>query len=154
MALTFQEEKLATCLEEAEPLLKRHWEAVAINKDLVPLEPSYRRYVDAEQMQRFCVCTARDNGELLGYAAFFVDYSIHYATTKSADCDVIWLEPDARRGRAALRLIEFSENALRRRGVFDVRIRVKIAHPALGRLLERAMNYTPIETVFVKVLGR
>lgn len=151
MALTFQEEKLATCLEEAKPLLERHWAEIARNKDRVPFAPSYSRYHKLEALQGLCICTARNDGILVGYAAFFVDFAFHYSKTKWAECDVVWISPDMRRPRTALRLIEFSIERLKARGVEVVHIRAKDAHPALGRILKH-ISFDPIETVYAKVL--
>ncbi len=51
--LAFQIEKLGDVREEAEPLLRRHWEEIAVERDTVPLDPDWDTYarVDAAGMR-------------------------------------------------------------------------------------------------------
>jgi len=149
--LDFAEEKLATCIEEAEPLLRAHWDELARNKDRVPLAPDLAGYFQAEERGRLLIVTARRNGELVGYSVWFYGPHPHYHTTIFAENDVLWLAPECRNGRAGLRLIEASHAALKAHGVTIPHWREKNAHPALGRLLKH-LGYVPIETIYAKVL--
>lgn len=151
MALTFQEERLSDCLDEAKPLLKKHWEEIARNKEIIPLAPDYERYFALERDQMLCVCTARDDGAVVGYAVYIYERPLNYPVLW-AESTVIYMDMADRRPRVALRLLKFAEESLKRRGVRVVHSRVKIAHPALGRILEKCLGYTPIETVYAKVL--
>lgn len=151
MALTFTEERLFDCIEEAGPLLRNHWQAIAHFKQINELRPDYITYRSLDNAGRIVVCTARDSGKLVGYVAFILSHGLHYSEVSCAACDVLWLEPSARRGRAALRLLEFGEIAMRKRGIDIIDYRVKVDHPALGRMLVH-LGYEPAETIFVKSL--
>lgn len=150
MALTFQTERLSECLEEAKPLLARHWQEIALNKDIIPLAPDYQRYFSLERDQKLCVCTARDEGRIVGYAVYVYDRQLHYPVLW-AESDIFYVDPDLRRPRVAHRLIGFTEEELKHRGVRVMHSRAKIEHPAAGRVLE-SMGHKPIETVYAKVL--
>lgn len=150
MALTFQTERLSECMEEAKPLLKNHWQEVALNKDIIPLVPDYHGYFALEREQKLCVCTARDDGKIVGYAVYVYDRQINFPVLW-AESNICYLDPQSRRPRAAHRLLEFTEESLKRRGVRVMNTGVKNDHPALGRVLE-SMGHKPIETVYAKVL--
>lgn len=148
--ISFQEERLSECLDEAKPLLVQHWEEIARNKEKIPLSPDYDRYFLLERAQKLCVCTARDDSKLVGYATYVYDRQINYPVLW-AEANVLYLDPQSRRPRAAHRLLEFAEESLKRRGVRVMHSGVKNEHPALGRVLE-ALGHKPIETVYAKVI--
>jgi GNAT superfamily N-acetyltransferase len=100
------------------------------------------------------IYTARlHDGKLIGYAVFLVNTNAHYAGSLQAVQDVLYIDPEHRRGHAALRLLHFSEAELRDEGVQCVYHHVKLNHPALGVLLER-MGYAKIETIYGRRLDR
>lgn len=150
MALTFQEERLSECLEEAKPLLAKHWQEIALHKDTIPLAPDYPRYFQLEREQKLCVCTARHDGKIVGYAVYIYDRQLHYPVFW-AESDIFYVDPECRRPRVAHRLLQFAEESLKRRGVRVAHSRVKIAHPAAGRVLE-SIGHIPVEIVYAKVL--
>jgi GNAT superfamily N-acetyltransferase len=150
MALTFQEEKLRSVLEEIKPLLKKHWQEIARNKEIIPLEPDYETYAALEREYKLCICTARDAEKLVGYAVYIYDRQLHYPVLW-AESDIFWIDQSSRRPRAAHRLLQFAEESLKRRGVRVIHTRTKLAHPAAGRVLE-SLGHVPIEMVYAKVL--
>ncbi len=150
---TVQEERFSDVIEEVQPLLTRHWEEIALYKDIIPLSPNYARYSEMEAKRRLCVVTARFEGELVGYACFIVDASLHYSTILWAVSDVIWLAPEHRGAKMGNELLDYAELALLSRGVVVVHVVAKTAHPALGALLDRR-GYSVTETIHAKVLQR
>ena len=151
MAIAFQVERYADVIGDIKPLIVRHWEEIARNRDTIKLEPDYARYLALDERGQLLICTARDGGRMIGYAIYFVDFQIHYSKTRWAESDVFWIDPELRLPTAALRLFQFVEEQLLERGVMVVHTRAKNAHPAAGRLLEH-LGHTPIETVYAKVL--
>lgn len=151
--VVIQSQSLSSVIEEALPLIQRHWEEIALNKDIIPLSPNHARYADMEAKGRLLVTTARLDGALVGYATFIVDSSLHYSTVLWGTCDVIWVAPEHRRSSLGGRLVEHSEMMLRLRGVTMIHVDVKIAHPALGELLQKC-GYLPAATTYAKVLQR
>ena len=148
--IAYAQESLRALRGEAEPLLLAHWQELAHFKD-IPLKPrwdAYERLSDAGQLLAF---TVRDRGALVGYAAYLVTPSMHYGILQ-AQQDVIYLDPEYRRGRIGLNLIRYSEGVLRSKGVELIYQHVKLAHPQLGRLLEHT-GYTLMDQIWVKRLG-
>ena len=112
-------------LEEALPLLRAHWAEVAHYLD-IPLEIDTDMYLGASVAGLVRCYTARAdgesrwwlrqdgcedrrcsaaNGELLGYAVFFVRPNLHYKQSKQAVQDVVYLHPSVRGGTGARRAL-------------------------------------------------
>lgn len=147
-----QRERFVDCYEDAMPLLQQHYETIAHYKD-IPLEVNTQRYIDLENQNGLRVFTVRKNGELIGYTAFFVTNNPHYNSSKQALQDVIYIAPEHRRGSLGIKLIQHSENALRKEGVQVIAQHAKIAHPALGKILERN-GYTAVDVLYTKRLDK
>lgn len=146
--LTFQVESLADVREEAEPLLIRHWQEIALNQDTVPLDPDWAAYEKLEHAGRLCITTVRENGRLIGYVSDLIGGNLHYLSLRLAENDIFWLAPEHRRGRTGARLILESERNATALGVNKLVKRVKL-HNDVGPFLER-LGYVAIERVYVK----
>lgn len=144
--------------EGLEDMLAQHWEEVALDRDLIPLDPDWETMRRMERAGDFRVVSARRNGRLVGYAAFLVSRPLHYRTTLHALNDVIYIAPEERRGLTGVRLICWSESALAKLGVVKVIYHTKL-HVLLGAkkqatlsdLLER-LGYRHGENMLSKVL--
>lgn len=141
-----QRESFADVIAEARPLLCEHYLEIEHYQD-IPLavnEPGYQR-IDAAGFLR--IYTARRAGILVGYACFLVDYNSHYATSKQAKQDVVYVEQSSRGAFVGIRLLKFADAALKAEGVQVVYHHVKLSHPALGALLKH-QGYEPIEVTY------
>lgn len=125
--ITFDRELLCEVVQEVQPLLDAHYAELTLNKDVVKLDPQWQEYALLEQMGRFVVFTARDDGVLVGYSAFFVNRHIHYAGLTVAINDVLFLAQSRRRGTTALRFLDFCEEALRAEGVRKLTYHIKFS---------------------------
>jgi GNAT superfamily N-acetyltransferase len=148
--ITTQQEILFDVMDEAGALLKMHYDEIALHKESIKLKPIWERYAALEKAGSFVVYTVRDDARLVGYSAFFIMPHMHYADTRIGINDVLFLHPDYRKGRVGLKLIQFSEQALKQAGVDKITWHVKLAHdfrPILHRL-----GYVDEETVCAKLL--
>lgn len=148
--LTFQVERLSDVRAEAEPLLLRHWDEIALNKDKVPLDPDWAMYERLESMGMVSLTTARDDGRLVGYYCNLIAGDPHYRSLKTAECDVYWVANEYRGAGVGARLIRASEANGIAMGANKFRTRVKLDHDH-GRLFE-ALGYKPIERVYSKLV--
>jgi len=56
--IKYQQESLSTCKSDAIPLLEKHWEEIALNKDKIKLNPDWDAYANLEDMERcFAIIT-------------------------------------------------------------------------------------------------
>lgn len=149
--MKYAEEKLfPTLINEMRPLLERHWQEVALCDAFGPVDIAEDAYHRAEEGGMLRVYTARRNGALVGYAAYFVLPNLHYRTKPVAESDVFFLAPEERQGLAGLRLLQFADKALTAEKVAVIINRVKVAHDC-GRLFER-MGYKQHEKLYLKVV--
>jgi len=148
--ITFQVEKLADVKDEVLPLLRLHWDEIALNKDTVPLDIDWEMYQRIEGAGGFCAVTMRDDGVLGGYAAYCIGGSLHYRSLKIAESDIFYIHPDHRRGLLAVSLFREAEKTVKALGCNKIVNKVKL-HFDVGPLFER-MGYAPIERLYAKSL--
>jgi hypothetical protein len=149
--LTFQRERLADVRKEVEPLLVRHWDEIALNKDTVPLDPDWDMYLRIEEAGFVCAITARRDGVLVGYVNYIISRNLHYRSLLVAEGDIFWLAPECRKGTAGIRMLRCAEGVLKEGGVNKIVNKVKL-HFDIGVLFER-MGYKPIERIYAKMIG-
>jgi GNAT superfamily N-acetyltransferase len=148
----FARERIVEVFGEITPLLQAHWEEIAHYPD-IPLNPDYDRYVQAERNDQLRIFTVRLESKLIGYAIYGVNVGMHYRTCLIALQDILFVLPSHRRGRIALRLIEYADRQLQGEGVQVVIQHVKSSHPALARLLE-LQKYELMDHIYTKRLDR
>lgn len=150
-SLVIESEAWGNFFPDFRRLCVRHWEEIALNKDIIPLDPDWHRY-EAMANDGILECiSARKNGELIGYQIFIVVPHLHYKSSITAHSDVLYLVPEARKGMLGVRLMKKGCEVLQKRGVQKVVQNVKL-HSDWGRILER-MGFDPIERIYSKVFG-
>jgi GNAT superfamily N-acetyltransferase len=133
---------------EIAPLLEAHYREIAHYPD--PLRVDYARYLRAEAMGQLRLFTIRVEGALVGYADFTLDKSPKYGILQASQGD-LFLLPEYRRGRVGIRFIRWCDEALKTERVMVVYQHTKIAHPAMGKVLEH-LGYEPIDIIWGKRL--
>ena len=148
--MTIREERIVDTLEEAKPLLFKHWDEIAHYKD-IELNPDYDLYIKTEQAGfNKCYIARDDNGKMIGYAVFFIKHHPHYKQSLMAVQDIIFIDPE-RRG-VGLFLIRFCDAELKKIGVQVVSHHVKFAHD-FSKGLER-MGYEKQDIILTKRLDK
>lgn len=137
-------------IAEVKPLLQRHYEEIAIDRNEVPLDPDWSRYWGMACAGSLSCVSLRTNGTLVGYCIMIVGSELHYKSTLAATMDIFWLAPEHRGGSGGLRLFRAVEKELRRRGVRRVYMGSKL-HRDSSRLFT-ALQYVPVEVWFSKIL--
>lgn len=127
------------------PLLERHWKEVSAFLD-IPLKPDFAKYVLMEQAGTVRNFIATLEGQLIGYAVFFVHPNIHYSTSLQAVQDVIYLEKSERGLGIGKSFIGWCDEQLRAEGVQVVYHHVK-DKLNFGPMLE-TLGYKRIEAVY------
>jgi hypothetical protein len=107
--MQFQRETLFDVIEEAQPLFEKHYLELAKNQDRIALNPDWKRYLAMEQAGSLLIYTARKDGKLIAYAAFFSSPHPHYMDLQLVSNDLLYLHPEHRTGRTGVRLIHFCE---------------------------------------------
>lgn len=148
--IEFQIEPYAVLKTEIRPLLSRHWQEVALDQDSIALDPDWDEYDRLAALGQLHLLTARAGAELVGYFVGIVRPHLHYRTSLTAFNDVLYIAPQYRRGRTALRFFAAIEDSLRARGAQKLYLNTK-THMDFGALLA-FMNYRKTETIYTKLL--
>lgn len=142
--MLFSQEKIADHLEEAKPLLCKHWAELEFGE--FPLDPDYDLYISLERQGVLHAYTARnEEGKLVGYAVYIVRHHHHYKTILAASCDIIFIEKSYR--IKGLKFIQWCDEQLKALGVKVIVHTLKIESPT--GLLER-VGYKTNERRLIK----
>lgn len=123
----FAIERLEKILEEMKPLHQAHWDEKEEEPGRPGFNPNYDRFISFEKAGRAIVFTVREHGRLIGNFSLYVHESMHTRALLAQE-DTLYLVPEARKGRLAARLIDYAEQALKKLGVTEINVTVKIAN--------------------------
>ena len=148
--VSFQEEKFEDVIEELKPLLTFHWNELANNKDIRPLDVDFDTYVKLSEIGSLRLFTVRNDGVLVGYASFMLANNPHYKTWKYATCDVYYLDPRFRLSGIGTTMFEEIQSWLKSLGVKSVTVQDKINHSHEEFFLRLGFNL--VERTYEKIL--
>ena len=144
--MNYREERGGVDLfKEMFPLLEEHEEELNVLN--CGLDVDLQMYVKAVAAKQIAIYTARQEGELVGYAVYWIKRHPHY-NVLVADADVIFLRKDYRVGSTGIKLLRFSEDKLKEKGINVIVQRTK-KHKDLGRLF-KFLKYEHAEEVYIK----
>ena len=135
--------------EEFMRVLPDHYDELCVTKEF-PFDPDWDAYDRMAAAGYLRTITVRNDSELIGYIAFFIQPHLHYKSCKVAYEDVYYLKPEYRKGRIGIKMFQYAESALKRIGVNRIIVHTKI-HLDNSRLLEY-LGYSWTDKVFSKVL--
>ena len=152
LADTFQAEPLTDALwGELMPLMAAHCAEVGPFPDL-PFSPHKAAYERMAAANAFVVYTARYEGAVVGYGAFFISPSLHHYPAIFAQADVLYVMPQQRCRLLGFGLIQYCHDQLRARGVQRVCGGSKVAlGKSIAPLLDR-LGYVEVDSVWWKEL--
>jgi GNAT superfamily N-acetyltransferase len=145
--ITFAREVAQQVLDDGLALFIRHNDEQIHDPDS-PLDIDRDRYLLADNMGILRAFACRDNGVLVGYACFCLNFSLRHKTRYEATEDSLYLAPEYRGSTIGVRFLKFIEAELVRDGVDLIR---QHTHPgtALDRILPK-MGYTHTHNEYEK----
>lgn len=150
--MIFQEETIDDVLAgEYKALFEKHYHEIAWQPDAIPLKPDYEMYGKLNKLGIVVNYAVREEGKLLGYAVWIVKTHMHYTTTLFAKNDILYIDPDFRGSMLGIRLLQFCEEELKKRGVKVLSLHIKKVFD-WGRVVER-LGYENVETSYCKLIG-
>ena len=148
--MIYQHENYGNVREEIKPLIIKHWEEIALNQDIIELNPDWDAYGELDRSGLLRVFTVRNKVEsLVGYFVVIVSRSLHYKDHVFANNDIIFVLPEYRKGTTGIKLIDFAERELEAEGIRALNINTK-DHQSFDAILQRR-GYQMIERVYSKV---
>ena len=144
--ILFAVERFKDAIDEARPLLRRHWEEIAKNKGLLKLDPDMEMYDRIGE--NLLLVTARCDGHLVGYFLWFLIMHPHYRNVSVAEEDLHFLLPEYRRGLTGYKLMKSACQAAIDRGAKLLVAREKIGHEHTA-IMER-LGFVPTDIVYTR----
>jgi len=148
-SLVIQAERFRDILPEMEVLHAAHFAETEKYRQGLAMNPDVQAGIEDEKRGAMVQFTARHNGELVGNLRMYIRTSRHTGTRFASE-DTLYLLPEHRKGRAALRFVQFMEDGMRKLGVYELRASTKSVNRT-DKLLE-FMGWTPVATELVKFL--
>lgn len=142
---TVQQESVVAIEAEARGLLMAYGKEVNLSFEL---KPDWNLYHTLEEAGALVVMAARNEGTLVGFAAFTMYPDINSRGEIAAHCNSLYLHPNFRKDGAGRKLIQYGDTLCRAKGVSRVMISSQTYQPIDG-LLE-AMGYEKAETIFIR----
>ncbi len=135
-------------LEEVWPLLELHEEELNIWGR--KLSPDKAMYIRSSALGTFAAYIAREDGKVIGYAAYWIVRHPHYEIAVASQ-DILFLHKDYRKGLLGVRLIKESEKGLKEKHNVEIVTQFTKPHLPLDKLFVR-LGYKEIEKVYGKEL--
>ena len=154
-SVAFAADRLCPALiAELMPLLQAHYHEVAHYPD-IPLDPNWGMYAKIAENGNLRIYTARIDGVLVGYEAFFLSPSMHYRSATYACEDVLFVEKNARGARIGIGLMQFAHESLKAAGVTVVMHHTKSKEGLnLAPLYRRVGGMEHVDDIWAKRLDR
>lgn len=151
--ITYQIEEYEKALPELKEIFLVHWLELALFQDEMPLYPIDADYITMDRNGSLFLSTIRYNGELIGYYVCKIYYPLHYGTTLAATMDMLYTKIEYRGRGYAVRLLNFVEKELIKRGVKIWYSGFKTDKPlGLDRVLKK-LNFKNADTYLAKWIG-
>lgn len=147
--MIFAVEPLRQCWDEMVALAAEHWKETEGYRHGQPFAPSFDRYNQYDEGGWYFEATIRDEGRLVGYCGMYLFPSMHSQQPIATE-DSLFILPEYRKGRNAIRFIKFLEDECRKRGAVEVTITAKNAKVA--KILEY-LGYPQVGTHHSKQLS-
>ncbi len=150
--MIFARESLSKIKPDITPLLDKEWaeSPIADHWDF-GIDPDWAQYNLMDKHNMLHAFTARKNRQLTGYAVFILSESPHHKNTLLAKLDLFYMEPEARKGMAAVKLLRFAEMHLVASGAKIVALSC-FSGSRVSAIYQK-MGYTPTEQVFFKMVS-
>lgn len=143
--LTFQIEKVRAVFPMVATMGLAHWHETETYRHNQPYKPDLERYAYYEDEGMYVMYTARDENNLVvGNLGMYVSESMHSQQLIATE-DTLFLVPQYRKGRNAMRLIKFMVDDMRSRGVVEILVTAK--NVRVGRLLEH-LDFKPVASQY------
>mgnify|MGYP001250854184 FL=1 len=149
--VTYQIENFYTLKQQVDELFQKHWEEIALYKDKMKLNPDWEFYEHLYQEGMLGLYTARKGSKLIGYFVVIAKPHPHYKDHLVAANDIIFVDPDHRKGLVGYKLIKFAKENLKQLGVSVLAVNIKV-HKPFDKVLQR-LGFENTERLYTVYLG-
>lgn len=139
----------AQLIAEMRPLWDAHHEEVP--QLGLPLDPDFNIYKNMADNNVLRIFTARIAELIVGYQIFFVMRHPHRKYSFEANSDILYLDPEVRKGFVGLKFLRWCDLQLIKEGVKVIHHQVSLQKD-LGALFLR-MGYQAMDVTFARKVG-
>lgn len=132
-------------------LCELHWEEIANNKEAIKLAPNVEQYTTMQNAGILNNLVIYDDEKIVGYSVLLIAPHLHYMNDKYAYVDVLYLNPEYRKSKLGILLVNETEKFAKEQGAKIIQHHVKPHHQTLGKIIERK-GYKVAETIYAKLL--
>lgn len=118
------------------------------NKELMKLKPDYDAYFAAEKAEKTLIIGAFSGETLIGYSVNFVIKNLHYSDLIMCQNDLLYLDPEYRKGITGIRLLRETEKRAKALGANFVAWHAK-PDTVLDQVLTR-LKYKVQDIIYTK----
>lgn len=149
-----QLEYIVESYKQAQPDIKNliadHYEEIALDKDVIKLDPDWEQYECLARQGVLHICTARDDGWLVGYHVSTIRRHLHYKNSLTCFTDLFYLRPEYRAAMTGYYLLKFFRDSVKAKGVQRIYMSTKVSLN-LGVLFRR-LGFNEIEHCYTLVI--
>jgi hypothetical protein len=135
-SMVFAAERFIDVARELEPLHAAQWAETEKYRDGTEMRPDIGAGMVDEMNGKLLQVTVRRDGELIGHMRWYVNMRSRHTGRSMAHEDTIYIKPEYRCGRAALRLLQYAESCLRILRIEEAFLDDKVDNPSAGRLCD------------------
>lgn len=150
MTITFKNITVTEAERALMALFASHYEELATNKRLMKLAPEWDTYYRMEEAGKLLVIVAYEDTKPIGYSVNFLANNLHYRELSMCQNDILFIDPEYRKGRLGYNLIKETERQARELGC-----RFMLWHAKRDTTLEQLMprmDYKVQDIIFSKEL--
>ena len=148
--ITVARENIQTVIDNFS-LVEEHWSEVVQDKDARKLDVHWDFFKKAEQSNSLVVYVARDDGQVIGYAVWLLQFHLHCRTLLTAHNDAVFVSKGKRAFGAGIKLLRHCDSELPKLGVNMIFFHVKPSVDFSGSLIK--MGYRYHEGIYTRSIG-
>lgn len=139
-------------LEQAEDLLHKHWEELALNKEHIKLKTDKQKSKQLQDAGVLFPIVVYDGNKIVGYSVVIIQPHLHYCEDSFAYVDVIYVDPEYRNSTIGARLLLRTEELAKDKGASVILHHAKPYVPMIIKPLEK-LGYSLYEQIYGKWVG-
>ena len=154
MTISYQTECFVAAYKDAIGALSDHWDEVGTLKQVRDFAPDMATYLEIEAKGRLLICTARDDGKLVGYAVGIIGPDLHAKGRNICVTDIYRINLEYRERGIGQDLFQFFADQARGKNCATTtnRQKLKNGQPNVSDEFFMRLGYQKTEIVWIKPL--
>jgi len=148
--MELRKERLKNCYQEVAALIDDYYARTNAQDGIPKLEMHWPFFLKLDKAERLWLCTARDEGKLVGVGMYILGVHPQHKTRHYAMCNTLGVNPDYRGKGIGTSLVEYAEAQLREKGISMMIHGHRVIYKT--EPLFTKLGFVETERMFMKVL--